>query len=71
MLVNATSSTHTIDLGAEFRKIDGSQVPIINDGSLVTQVSVPARDGLILLRPAGTSLYLPLVTIAATGDDDV
>jgi len=49
-LVNATARERRVELGATFRKILGSQVPKVNDGALVTQVTLPPRDGLILLR---------------------
>ena len=50
-LVNATSSAVTVNLGGTFRKIKGTQDPLVNDGSLVTAVTIPAKDGLVLLRP--------------------
>ena len=55
VLVNVTSAEKIIELGATFKKIMGSQVPSINDGSEVNQVTLQARDGLILLLPAGTA----------------
>ncbi len=61
-LVNATATTRTIPLGGTFQKITGTQAPAINDGSVVTQVTLPALDGLVLLRtePLPT-LYLPII----------
>ena len=54
VVVNATQSGTTIDLGQALRKIRGVQAPTTNDGSLVTQVTVPSLDGVILLsEPAG------------------
>lgn len=55
VLVNATGKTRNIKLGATFRKIKGTQVPAINDGSQVNQVTLQPRDGLILLRTGGTT----------------
>jgi hypothetical protein len=52
-LVNATDESVTVDLSGAFRRIKGPQAPLVNDGSLVTKVVVPARDGLVLLRPTG------------------
>jgi hypothetical protein len=49
-LVNPTAAPATINLGGTFRKIKGTQDPQVNDGSLVTSVTLPAKDGLILLR---------------------
>jgi len=51
-LVNPTDSPVTVDLGGTFRKIKGTQAPLVNDGSLVTEVTLPSKDGLVLLRPA-------------------
>ncbi len=59
-LVNATLSKQTIPLGGYYRKISGSQAPLVNDGALVNQVILPPRDGLILLRP-GNLEFLPLI----------
>ena len=59
-LVNATSAVQTVDLGGRYRKIQGAQAPEINDGSVVTQVTLPPLDGLIVLR-IWESLYLPVV----------
>jgi len=62
VLVNATASIQTLPLGGPFRKIQGTQVPEINDGSTVTEVTLPPWDGLILLRPEHwRGLLLPLV----------
>ncbi len=60
MSCGATSSTgscsttpaprpQTIELGGPFRKLRGTQDPKVNDGSTVTSVTLPGRDGLILL----------------------
>ena len=49
-LVNPTNSPVTVNLGGTFRKIKGTQAPLVNDGSLVTSVTLPAMDGLVLLR---------------------
>lgn len=40
----------TVDLGEEFRRIPGTQVPAINNGQLTTKVTLKDRDGIILLR---------------------
>jgi hypothetical protein len=41
----------TIPLGGTFRRIRGTQVPEINDDSLVTEVTPPPLDRIILLKP--------------------
>ncbi|MBI5370081.1 hypothetical protein HZA85_02760 [Candidatus Uhrbacteria bacterium] len=51
VIVNATNHAYTVNLSGEFEKIHGVQDPITNDGSVVSEVTVPAKDGLLLLRP--------------------
>jgi hypothetical protein len=66
VLVNATATTQTALLGDEFLKINGTQVPEVNDGSLVTQVDLPPSDGLILLRSdLDSHIYLPIVLVSS------
>jgi len=50
VLINTTSSSQKIDLGETFRKIRGRQQPRINNGKLISKVTIPPKDGLILLR---------------------
>jgi len=50
VLVNSTDQEYIVDLQAEYEKIHGVQAPDINDGSFVTKVVLPAKDGLILLK---------------------
>jgi hypothetical protein len=57
-LVNATAAAQTIPLGGEFRKISGSQVPGVNDGSVVSQVTLASQDGIVLLRLVPLYRYL-------------
>ena len=49
VLNNAGTEPQTIELGGPFRKLRGTQDPKVNDGSTVTSVTLPGRDGLILL----------------------
>jgi hypothetical protein len=51
VLVNAASTPVAISLEGTFRKIKGTQDSLVNDGSLVTQVTLQPKDGIILLRP--------------------
>lgn len=51
VLVNATNSPVTVPLGGTFRKINGTQVPTINNGATVTSVTIQPLDAIILLRP--------------------
>ena len=56
-LVNPSDAAVTIQLGATFRKIKGTQAPTVNDGSLVTAVTLQAKDGIVLLRVAPVATY--------------
>jgi hypothetical protein len=47
---NSSSRPHTIALGGTFRKLKGTQNPALNDGSRVNSVTIPAKDGIIVLR---------------------
>ena len=47
---NSSSETKTIALNETFRKLKGTQDPRLNDGGTVTSATIPAKDGLILLR---------------------
>ena len=49
-LVNNTGASITYSLGGTFRKIAGTQAPAVNNGQSVLSVTLPAQDGLILLR---------------------
>ncbi len=49
-LVNPTSQPQTVDLGGEYEKIKGAQDSSVNDGSIVNQVTLQAKDGLVMLR---------------------
>ncbi|HLD21681.1 MAG TPA: putative glycoside hydrolase, partial [Patescibacteria group bacterium] len=50
VFVNSTSQSHTIDLKTGFEKIHGSQDPKVNSGDIVGQITIPPKDGIILLR---------------------
>lgn len=49
-IVNATKQSEQITLNGEFEKLRGSQDPRTNDGSIITRVTVPAEDGVVLIR---------------------
>jgi hypothetical protein len=59
-LVNATAAPVTVQLNGTFRKIKGTQAPLVNDGNLVTAVTLPAKDGLVLLRTAPAPATAPV-----------
>ncbi|PIQ97123.1 MAG: hypothetical protein COV67_05900, partial [Nitrospinae bacterium CG11_big_fil_rev_8_21_14_0_20_56_8] len=49
-IVNSTYSAERVRLSGEFEKIHGKQDPAVNDGSIVREVDLGGRDGLILLK---------------------
>ncbi len=49
-VVNSTHEKQTISLGGEYEKIHGVQDVETNDGSIVSEVTVPGEDGIILLK---------------------
>jgi len=68
VLVNATGESQTIPLERTYRKIDGTQDPAHNDGSLTAEVTLAARDAIILLR---SDVALPHINIVAQNENDV
>lgn len=51
VLVNATDQTQSVRLGGEYEKLHGTQDPSTNNGAIVSTVTLPPHDGIILLRP--------------------
>jgi hypothetical protein len=51
VLVNSSDSSQTIKLDGDYEKIRGTQDSYVNSGAIVSRVSLPAEDGIILLRP--------------------
>ena len=49
-LVNPSRTARTIALGGTYRKILGLIDPAFNDGSVLTEVTLPARGGIVLLN---------------------
>lgn len=49
-LVNATKKAEEISLPAEFEKLSGTQDRRTNNGAIVTKVTVPPEDGIVLVR---------------------
>jgi hypothetical protein len=47
---NASGAQVTVPLGKPWLKITGSQDPV-NDGSVVTSVTLDPYDGIVLVRP--------------------
>jgi len=49
-ICNPTNQVVTVDLGGSYRLIKGRQVPDVNTGEVVSQVTLQPRDGRILLK---------------------
>jgi hypothetical protein len=49
VLVNPASQTMTAPLEREYRRISGTSDPAVNDGALITQISVPPSDARFLI----------------------
>lgn len=50
VLVNSSPDSRTVSFDQELEKVRGTQAPDVNDGSIVTSVSLAANDGLVLLK---------------------
>ncbi|HVO32670.1 MAG TPA: putative glycoside hydrolase [Elusimicrobiota bacterium] len=48
--VNATAKPADISLPGEFERLQGVQDPATNNGAIVTKITVPPQDGVVLLR---------------------
>lgn len=53
VLHNGSDRAQTVELGAGYRRLRGSQDPVTNDGAPAGTVTVPARDGLVLVLVRG------------------
>ncbi|MBI5077352.1 VCBS repeat-containing protein [Candidatus Falkowbacteria bacterium] len=51
VILNNTDKKYLVDLDGEYEKIHGTQDAGTNDGLFVSAAEVPAKDGLLLLRP--------------------
>lgn len=49
-LVNSKDTAGTIDLGGEYEAIRGLQDPTVNNGAIVSEVTLGAQDGRVLLK---------------------
>ncbi len=49
-IVNGSKTAEQITLPGEFERLQGSQDPQTNNGAISTKVTVPAEDGLVLIR---------------------
>lgn len=53
-LVNSTNKPQTVSLAGDYEKIIGSQDKIVNNGAIVSETTIPAEDGLVLLKTLST-----------------
>ncbi len=53
-LVNSTNQSTTVSLGATYEKIHGVQDPAVNNGAIVSNITLRPKDGLILLKTLST-----------------
>lgn len=51
VLVNSSDRERTAELDGDFERLHGSQDPAVNNGEIADSISVPAEDGILLLRP--------------------
>jgi hypothetical protein len=51
VIVNATYESQEILLDGEYEKLHGTQDPSVNNGSIISILTLESRDGIILLRP--------------------
>jgi len=51
VLVNSGAFAETVNMDAEFEKIKGTQDIKINNGLIVSAITIPAQDAIVLLRP--------------------
>lgn len=50
VLVNSTNSVQTVQFNTGVEKIKGTQDPAVNSGAVVGSVTIPPRDGIIVLQ---------------------
>lgn len=49
-IVNSLAQSKEVDLGGEFEKLIGTQDKKVNDGSIVSKITIGAKNGLLLLK---------------------
>jgi hypothetical protein len=50
VLVNPSSSTLTINVGAGYKRLSGTQEPSVNNGAVESSVTLPPKSGLLMLK---------------------
>ncbi|MDO8599193.1 MAG: putative glycoside hydrolase, partial [bacterium] len=61
VIVNATNVEQRLTFDEEFERVHGTQDPKTNDGSIISEITLPALDGAILLRPIAGVTGVPFV----------
>ncbi|MBI2426328.1 MAG: VCBS repeat-containing protein [Candidatus Kerfeldbacteria bacterium] len=61
VFVNSTSSSQKVVLEGGFERVNGVQDRSVNSGELTTSVTIPANDGIILLRRLSVLYDTPFV----------
>ncbi len=51
VVTNSSDTPHTVSLGRDFEAITGTQDPSVNDGAIVSEITIAPQDGRILLLP--------------------
>jgi hypothetical protein len=61
ILANATPVAKTIQLNGKFHRINGNLDKVVNTGEMnITQITVPANDGIFLVKPSATTAAVKL-----------
>jgi len=60
-VVNASNQPQTIDLGSDYEKIIGQQDPYVNDGSIVSKITLAAKDAILMRKTAQNVYNVPVV----------
>jgi len=61
VVVNATDAERRVTFDEEFERVRGTQDPVTNDGSIISEITLPPFDGAILLRPIASVTGVPFV----------
>ena len=67
-VVNATGSTVSVPLGGVYRKLRGTQVASVNDGTLVSSVTLPPYDGIVVVNASVAETAGPPGSVPGTTD---
>jgi hypothetical protein len=63
VIVNPTRDAITIELELGYRRLLGTQDPVINDGTSVTEITIGAEDGIILLSENSAPISPTIITV--------